>query len=1043
MRLAIACLLFTTLALAQDELLPNGGFEANEKAPDGWGFVTWSGAPSRGQWKWAEAPHSDKRAVSIVGLENAPNEAVRSLLYSMPVTVPGGLLRLTGTYKTSGASTAHLQVMFYSAPVGPHDFTTPTADTLYHNLAPAPDWTPFALDLGIKPGVKQVVIMLRAMDLGEVSFDDVSLKAVTEPLTMKLYPAEYGRGVWPLVEGAPSFVRIMLMGDRSQIKQSAEILLDLPAGVGDFGLLGPATDVKHGDTRYSRHRIPIPADTLKALEKTLSHVGLTIWLSARHVPEGASAYVRAVVDGQELPERSVALRVLPPLPDGPRPTRFGNLFCWSLFWEVPEKLWADVYAMSRSIGVSHVLGGADAQGWRGYLQDHLRADGGHVWANAAHALETETYQKGAETRIIAEGKAYFERVAGEHYRKSLSVVDGAFWDWEPANAARNPLWDDPATVQAFAAREKLDPATLTPARLQGELRDRFLAFRTWQQGELLRLWAAFLHDLRPDLTVAICQGSGMPPDRAIDYRAYDDIPHLVHLPMIYTASPLDFARNVAGLRGLVPQTPLFPMTSTSMLADGGWPAAKSPRAIYFDYVTSALQGCMGCSHWADLFRGMDMEYVWEISRAMRDVGAVESFVFDGQRSPDGVTVEPLPESEARLQTAKGELRLIAPQWDRYTLVAAFRCQGQTLAAVCNMHPDKPAAVLVRDTKAKGQSFAYDPVTMTGLVPAKGQSWSAADLAKGVMFEVPPQSLGMLVLSPKAPAGGFRTTIKEAQVRARFAARQAQAQASGGAASVHEGKLTIDWADVDGDGNAEVHVASPDQELGFGASGNLWSWKLTSGGGELINRFDGAGACQDRFWWPVAARAAEDSRAEYELMTREIKAGRATLTFRRVLTHAAVAGLVIEKTYTIPEQGAGLQVRVTLRNESPAPIEFSYWSHNAFAMGPTPTLLLPTAQGEQTYTTEREIWALMPGLPDSQKPLLAPEPTTVLAQPSFALQAPDGRRLQITTDPSLLQLYRWWDETDQGRYTLEWMYQKQQLVTGGSWSTRVELSLAQP
>jgi hypothetical protein len=1034
------------LASAQNELLPNGDFEANEKAPDGWGFVTWSAAPSRGQWKWAENPYSGQRAVSIVGLENAPNEAVRSLLYTMPVKVPQGLLRLTGYGRASGASRAQIEVRLYDQPLKPHDFSTPAMATVYHSLKATPDWAPFEFDIGIKPGVEQVLIMLRSFDLGEVSFDGLSLKAVTEPLTLKLYPADYGREVWPLVEGAPSFVRIMLMGDRSLIKQEAAILLDLPPGVGDFGLLGPATEVKHGEVSYSRYRLPLAADTLKSMTRTLSHTGLTIWLSAREVPAGSLAYVRAVVDGQELPQRVVPLKVLSPLPPGPRPQRYSNLFCWSLFWEVPEKLHPEVYGLARSIGVRHTLGGGSPQGWAKYLQDRLRAEGGHVWANVPHAMEKETYGQGAETRILAEGKAYFERVAGEHYRTMLPTVSGAFWDWEPHNAATNPEWDHPATVQAFAAREKLDPATLTLERLQGELRQRFLAFRTWQQGELLRLWAAFLHDLRPDLTIGICQGSGMPPERGVDYRAYDDIPRLVHLPMIYTSGALDFARNVGGMRRLVPQTPLFPMTSTSMLADGGWPAAKSPRSIYFDYVTSALQGCLGCSHWPDLMRGMDMEYVWEMSHAMRDVGAVESFLFDGQRGPEGVTVEPLPESEALLKTGKGELRLTSPQWERHTLTAAFRWQGQTLAAVCNMHPDKPAAVLVRDTKARGQSFAYHPVSRQGLLPGRGQSWSAADLGKGVMFEVPPQSLGLLVLSPQAPGGGFTSTLREAAVRQGFAARQAQAQASGGAASIREGKLTVDWEDMDGDGTPEVRVVSADQELGLGVSGNLWSWKVQGGQGDIINRFDGAGACQDRFWWPTAARTTEDSQAEYELVSREIKAGRATLTFRRVLSHPALGGLVIEKTYTIPEEGTRLQVRITLRNESPNVLEFSYWSHSAFAMGPTPTLQILTAQGPQTYSgaqQPREIWAPMPGLGESQRDLLAPVPTTTLAQPVFTLQAPEGRQLQVKADPSLLQLYRWWDGTDQGRYTLEWMYQRQKLVTGGNWSTRLELEVTAP
>ena len=77
-------------------------------------------------------------------------------------------------------------------------------------------------------------------------------------------------------------------------------------------------------------------DQLKSLRRTLSHFGLTIWLSAHKVAPDAVAYVRAVVDGRELAEQSVPLRVLPPLPDGPRSPRFGNLFAGRSFGKCPS-----------------------------------------------------------------------------------------------------------------------------------------------------------------------------------------------------------------------------------------------------------------------------------------------------------------------------------------------------------------------------------------------------------------------------------------------------------------------------------------------------------------------------------------------------------------------------------------------------------------------------------------------------------------------------------------------------------------------------------
>ena len=1036
-------LLITSCAVAQDNLLPGGDFEDRGEGLGGWMFSVWSTKPSRGEFRWTE-PHSGERAAGMAGVENVGTEAVRSVLISPPVAVPEGLLKLTGFYRASEAAKAGIQVQLFAQLPDPTDFAAPVAKTLHIALGDDEAWTPFEFDVNIRPGIKAVRIVLRAHDLGVVSFDDLALEAVTEPLTLRLYPAEYGRGdAWPLVQGAPNFVRIMLMGDRSRIEQ-AELLLDLPAGVGDFGLLGEGTPVTGDEEELTRYRIELSDQLLAGMRSTVSHCGLTLWLEAGEVAEGAAAYVQPVVDGEELGRKRVSLNVLPPLPDGARPTRYKGFFCWSLFHDVPEPLRAQVYDMVRGMGVTHRLAQREPTGWRAYLQDRLRAEGGGLWANIPGDYLKLIRGPGAETRIIAQGTAAFEPYA-DHYRELSPVIEGVFWDWEPANAWRNPLWDDPETVAAFAEHEQIDPATLTLERLQGELRERFLAFRTWQLSQVVRLWAQHVHSIRPDLDIAICQGSGMPPDRHVDYRAYDDIPNLIHLPMIYTSSPMAFARNVEGMRDYLPDAKLWPMTNTGMLADAGGSAAKSPRSIYFDVITPALLGSVGYSHWPDLVRGMDMEYVWEINHAMRDLALVEDFVFDGEREPEGATLRVLPESETQVQTATGMLTITSPQWDRFALPFVYQHEDETLAVVCNMHPDRPATALVTVADAPaGEWRAYDPVSREALTPAGGQTWTAQELASGVHFEVPPLQAGMLVLSRQAPDGGFSGTVSEAGIRERFAARSAETQARGGAGTIHEGDLTIDWADVDGDGGAELHVASADQDLGFAQSGNLWSWRIGEDGPELVNRFDGSGFCEDRFWWPEEARASTDGRAEYELVAREVKAGRATVSFRRRLTHAVLGGLLLEKTWTIPATGTRVQVTITVRNESPDVHEFSYWSHGALQVGAMPTLAVTTTDGQQTYAGQeqpREVWAVMAGVPEDQGGLPGKDVTATLTEPAFTLGAPDGPRITVGAEPALMQLYRWWDGSDQGRYTLEWMYRRQTLASGESWTTRYELSAA--
>lgn len=1023
-----------------ESLLRNGGFEEGATRPTAWSFAVWSSRPSRGSFKWSTDAQAGKRAAKLVGIENAGKESVRGLIYSDPIDVSAGLFKLSGWYRVQGDARAQIQITMHDQEFSIAKFSKRAKRTVHHNLPAAANWSRFDFDVDVGHGIKQIVLLLRGSNIGQVDYDDVSFTRVEAPLVLRLYPAEYGRAnTVRLLRDAPNFVHIALIGDRRRIKRPAQIQLDLPEGIGDFGLLGGGTPLVRDGRPYRRFRVPVPAETVARIRPTISHCYLTVWLDGAKMPESDTMYYRPVVDGEELQEKQAKTEALPPLPKGPRPRRFHSFFCWGTFKTVPPKLCPPVYDMVRTMGIDHHLAVAEPDGWRKYVQDRLRADGGKLWANIPYSVTKAIRREGGETRVITKGKSFFE-IAGDHYRQLAPKVDGVFWDWEPANAMRNPRWDDPATVAAFAQKEGLDERTLTVDRLKGKLRERFLVFRTWQLGQVVRLWAQYVHDLRPDLTIAICQGSGMPPARHVDYREYNDIPHLVHLPMIYTSSAMSFAKNVAGMREYLPSATLFPMTSTSMVVDSGWTASKPPRHIYFHFISSALYGSIGCSHWPDLRRGFDMEYVWEVARAMRDIACVEPFLFDGERDPGHVLVTPLPVNEARIKTAKGEVVIASPQWDRFALWHAYRLKESTLVSVCNMNTEKPATVQVRigDAEEDGWSV-HDPVTQVALVPAKGKTWPASRLRQGILYEVPPESLGMLVIARAAPERGFKRETREMDVRRRFETRCQEAKSKGDLTSLGAGELEINWADLDGDGNAEVRIASKHHELGIGPSGNLWSWRVCGWEGDLVNRFDGGGACQDWFWWPDTARASEDKRGEYELVTREVKGGRATVVFRRALSHHALGGLVIEKSYAITEDAARFEVRVTVRNESPEVHEFSYWSHNCFQVGATPTLSFTTKDGKRTFSGEtqpREIWAVRPGLSPDQAPLVSERSKLQITKPTFVLGEPDQVQLSVSTDPnSLLQLYRWWDGTKSGRYTLEWMYQKQTLATGKIWTTR--------
>ncbi len=156
------------------------------------------------------------------------------------------------------------------------------------------------------------------------------------------------------------------------------------------------------------------------------------------------------------------------------------------------------------------------------------------------------------------------------------------------------------------------------------------------------------------------------------------------------------------------------------------------------------------------------------------------------------------------------------------------------------------------------------------------------------------------------------------------------------------------------------------------SGDLVSWRVHGHEKDLVNRFDEGGACMDLIWWPEEARNLDLSGMENKLLSREIKDGRALVTFSRSLDHWSVGGLAIEKTYSIAAGRKKIDLNISIRNESLKPeIEFSYRSHNRFQLGSPPSLMLSITKGDQFFhgaQQAHEIWAPVADLPADQSAL---------------------------------------------------------------------------
>ena len=497
-----------------------------------------------------------------------------------------------------------------------------------------------------------------------------------------------------------------------------------------------------------KETLKIPEADIRRLEKKTHHSGITCWFDVSDVADNQKAFYKAVINGKEYTQKSVTVNVLPPLPAGPRPLRFKRIVSWATFGNVyhgttssnfmTEAMFPDVYNLLKSIGLnSYLIFNADGEkGWRKYLVDHIVKDGGDIWANIPRGFSkkfTNMHKDGWETNVISGGVKYVEKISGDYYKRidKLGYVKAIHYDFEPYNAYNKPLWEIEATKKMFAEKYGYKLSSLTKKRLQGELRNKWLDFRTWQIGETLRIWAKYVHSVNPDWEITVSQGDGYPMDKYVNYGAYNDIPNLVHMPQIYLESTMNLSRNIMGLNKTFPNGKFMPVLTAYMVADKDWSAFNSPKTIYSQIISAAMLGCVGVAQWPDIHRGMDMEYMWEISRAMRDISYLEDYVYDGSIFKD-VNIE---------------VENIEVDWSENSIGMAYKLDNKILVAFNNMNNKISAKVNVQVEDISGKNWkVVDPVTNKTISSPSGANWSSEELKHCFTFTVPASTLGMLILS---------------------------------------------------------------------------------------------------------------------------------------------------------------------------------------------------------------------------------------------------------------------------------------------------------
>ncbi len=737
---------------AADNLLKNGSFEkpytSVASRPSFWSIEKYSDETVVAYLRRTEDAYAGEFAAKILMKKSLGGEQPRASILSQAMDVNYGLYILKGWYKTSGKCKAGLKYTTI-------DVTGIKTRSYTKELSSVNEWTEFTLPVNVrdhykistgylkKYDVERISIELLAFDEGEIFFDNVSLIKSDDSIVPRLFPAEYREdGKLPLVIGTPNYLRIMISGEKEKVTDRVKIELDMPEGTDDYGVFGGGELVITDGQKCFRYYIDVPKSEVKQMKEITSHASVTCWFNISNIKENQKVFYRVVIGDKKLTPKEAQIKILPQIPDGLYPKKFDGIVSWATFGDthkgtitnnyMPEKIFPDVYKLIRNMGINSymIFGHKENGGWREYFLNNIKKDGGKVWANIPRGFYKNFHGKGWETKVINGGVDGIAQMCGDYYHKIKNVADAVHFDFEPSNAKNNPLWEHTPTRKMFAAKYGYDLSTLTTKRLKGELREKWLSFRTWQLGEALRLWAKYVHTINPNWEITVSQGDGYPMDKYIDYGVYNDIPHIVHMPQIYLGSSIGLARNVIALREHFPNDTFFPVITSYMVADKGWPAKVTPSNLYSKNISLAMLGCMGVAQWPDIRRGMDMEYIWEISRAMRDITYLEDYVFDG-KVLDNVT----------FKINGGNIN-----WEENSLARAYKLEGKILIAFNNMNTNNSADVKVSLKNMEGNNWeVVDPLTNKIIESPNGKTWNNNELENYLIYKIPASTLGMLII----------------------------------------------------------------------------------------------------------------------------------------------------------------------------------------------------------------------------------------------------------------------------------------------------------
>ncbi len=908
--------------------------------------------------------------------------------------------------------------------------------------------------------------------------------------TSKVFPMS-DEGTAYMIENMPNLEQIgYLVGDEvTKVPEDLYPVVEVPAyielmsSVYHYSQPAPVqqvTDITREGRAYKRYVFPPPAKATRRWALIM-----TQWVphpAADRSNPGVFAWHFETPDGPT-PEQAVPIKLLPELPPASPPKRvIVHMYTCDNLDVEPAKLPAVLTLLERA--------GANLIGiWESEAKDlkaaglyergmklHANMGGISGWKDLApHGPQEYTVDKDGKV-VERQDPQYVIDRNGEPWRNTLAACKSlaAQVDVMTQDIEWQPIWDtgfSAAAIKAFARKNGLDPAKLTPQIIWRNYRKKWGDFRAEQQLILASYFTKAAREANPDCLTIWLPGSpytSTDPDLMSDMIELgpDNQGRTVYLTFPFPTSrmqegfdilqPMWYGHGVGQCRQgfewtraitarvKVPFVPLFLGQGREYYYPGG-DSGETLRAMIWG---AMLGGAEGYGFWLTSFS--PLQWSW-LARTNRELSRVEDVLLDGQPDADDVKITPLPKKHFVLVSDSRRQSFPVPDFEKIAFTRSFAKGDRRLVGIVNLDLGIDVYTKVQVTNLPPGRYRVLEVTGNRLLAPSSQdtAFSADQLAEGLLVKTPAQyGVTVLLVAPadELPAAGLDVTPLAAIQQAYEQYKEPDTE---GSILAQRGGLTIRYDLGGGDEKPSILIESPLQQVWIrpDVGGLITRWVVKEGNRTVLQRTPPyGGGAMDLFWSPADAHWTGDEQGAYELVWAKIHGGKAYVRLRQAKAAPSLQGLVVTRTIAVPLRSTDIEVRVSIENPGPAPeVGFAYWVHNVFQLGREqpaadgkyPQIFMQTSEGVSQAPLQSVVWAKPdePFLPGNES-FEQRGRNGVTTADWIAQYNPATKEAVLcqVDDPPVAQFYSW-RSTDKQDLTVEWMYRYVTLPAGQAWNTR--------